>query len=79
MKRTKQLEYIIKRANDYFDMCGITDESDDLFWFLTRVLSEMDCYKGYNMFLRKKLPDGKPYLALAGSKHRDDYDCLQIM
>ena len=79
MKRTKQLQRIINDANRYFCDNGIKDESNELFVFLTNELLKENCYRGFNIFMYKTLNDGTPYLALAGAKHRDDYDCLQIM
>lgn len=74
-KRTKQVEEMVKRANDIFKTKGVKDPcNDSLFIFMDDFLLNMKMYEGYNFY---KI-DENDKLYLAGSANPEEYDCIQL-
>lgn len=74
-KRTKQVEEMVKRANDIFKTKEVKDPcNDSLFIFMDDFLLNMRMYEGYNFY--KIGENGK--LHLSGSANPEDYDCIQL-
>lgn len=74
-KRTKQVEDMVKRANNIFFLKKVKDPYENsLFMFMDNFLLEMRMYRGYNFY---KI-DENGYLRLAGSCKPEEYDCIQL-
>lgn len=74
-KRTKQVEEMVKRANNIFKLERAKDPyNNSLFIFMDGFLLDMRMYKGYNFY--KIDENGKLYLA--GSSNPEEYDCIQL-
>lgn len=74
-KRTKQVEEMVKRANNIFKLERVKDPyKNSLFRFMDEFLLDMRMYQGYNFY--KIDENGKTYLA--GSYKTEEYDCIQL-
>lgn len=74
-KRTKQVEELVKRANDIFKFERVKDPyNNSLFMFLSDFLLDKRMYQGYNFY--KIDENGK--FRLAGTSNPDKYDCIQF-
>lgn len=74
-KRTKQVEEMVKRANNIFKLKRVKDPYEDsLFIFMDNFLLDMKMYEGYNFY--KIGENDKIYLA--GSAKPEEYDCIQL-
>ena len=74
-KRTKQVEDMVKRANNIFKLERVKDPyNNSLFIFMDSFLLDMRMYKEYNFY--KIDENGKLYLA--GSSNPEEYDCIQL-
>lgn len=74
IKRTKQVEEMIKNANVILRVNKVTDPlNDTLFIFLINFLTEKRMYQGYNYY---KEQDGRLYLA--GTSDPSKFDCVQF-
>ena len=74
-KRTKQVEEMVKRANNIFKEQGVKDPyGDSLFRFMDSFLLDMRMYEGYNFY---KIGENDK-LYLAGSAKPEEYDCIQL-
>ena len=74
-KRTKQVEEMVKRANNIFKLERVKDPyNNSLFMFLSDFLLDKRMYQGYNYY--KIDENGKFYLA--GTSDPDKYDCIQL-
>ena len=74
-KRTKQVEEMVKRANNIFKTKKVKDPcNDSLFIFMGDFLLDMKMYEGYNFY--KIGENDKIYLA--GSAKPEEYDCIQL-
>lgn len=74
-KRTKQVEEMVKRANNIFKLERVKDPNNNsLFIFMDNFLLDMKMYEGYNFY--KIDENGK--LHLAGSAKPEEYDCIQL-
>ena len=74
-KRTKQVEEMVKRANNIFKLKRVKDPyKNSLFSFMDDFLLDMKMYEGYNFY--KIGENGKLYLA--GSAKPEEYDCIQL-
>lgn len=47
MRRTKQVEVMIERANEYLKNNYVYDVEDDCFWMACEMLIHAGVYKGY--------------------------------
>ena len=74
-KRTKQVEEMVRRANNIFKLERVKDPyKNSLFRFMDNFLLDMRMYKGYNFY---KI-DENDKLYLAGSANPEEYDCIQL-
>ena len=74
-KRTKQVEEMVKRANNIFKLDRVKDPNNNsLFIFMDSFLLDMKMYEGYNFY---KI-DENDKLYLAGSAKPEEYDCIQL-
>lgn len=74
-KRTKQVEEMVKRANNIFKLERVKDPiNNSLFIFMDNFLLDMKMYEGYNFY--KIDENGKLYLA--GSAKPEECDCIQL-
>lgn len=74
-KRTKQVEEMVKIANNIFKLKRVKDPYEDsLFIFMDNFLLGMKMYEGYNFY--KIGENDKIYLA--GSAKPEEYDCIQL-
>lgn len=74
-KRTKQVEDMVKRANNIFKLERVKyPHNNSLFIFMDDFLLEMRMYEGYNFY---KI-DENDRLYLAGSANPEEYDCIQL-
>lgn len=72
-KRTKQVEEMVKRANDIFKTKEVKDHcNDSLFIFMDDFLLDMKIHEGYNFY---KIGENDK-LYLAGSAKSEEYDCI---
>ena len=78
MKRTKQLQAMVDRTNEYLKNNHIKDEGDSAFMVVSQVLLDTHTYKGYNMYKDKTLADGTVFSVLAGTDDPDKFDYLQL-
>ena len=74
-KRTKQVEDMVKRANNICKLDRVKDpHNNSLFIFMDSFLLDMKMYEGYNFY---KI-DENDKLYLAGSAKPEEYDCIQL-
>ena len=74
-KRTKQVEDMVKRANNIFKLQRVKDPYENsLFIFMDDFLLDMRMYQGYNFY---KIGENDR-LYLAGSSNPEEYDCIQL-
>ena len=74
-KRTKQVEDMVKRANNIFKLDRVKEtHNNSLFIFMDSFLLDMKMYEGYNCY---KI-DENDKLYLAGSAKPEEYDCIQL-
>lgn len=75
MKRTKQLESVIKATNEYLRANKIKDEGDPAFNVLHFSLLQMGTYKGFNYFKDLKIGDTVVPVCAGSST---DFEYLQL-
>ena len=74
-KRTKQVEEMVKRANNIFKLESVKGPyNNSLFRFMDDFLLGMRMYKAYNFYQI----DENDKLYLAGSANPEEYDCIQL-
>lgn len=78
MKRTKQLQTVVDKTNEYLRNNKIKDEGDSAFMVVMWALLETKTYLGFNFFKDKTLEDGTVLSVLAGTSDPEKFDYLQL-
>ena len=78
MKRTKQLQTVVDRTNEYLKNNHIKDEGDSAFMVVQWALLDTHTYRGFNMYKDKTLADGTVISVLAGTSDPEKFDYLQL-
>lgn len=78
MKRSKQLQTVVDKTNEYLKNNRIKDEGDSAFMVVCWALLETKTYRGFNMFKDKVLSDGTVISVHAGTDDPEKFDYLQL-
>ena len=78
MKRTKQLQHVVDKVNEYLRNNHIKDEGDPAFMIVGWALLDTHTYQGFNMYKDKTLADGTVISVLAGTADPEKFDYLQL-
>ena len=78
MKRSKQLQTVVDKTNEYLRNNKIKDEGDSAFMVVQWALLETKTYHGFNFFKDKTLEDGTVLSVLAGTSDPEKFDYLQL-
>ncbi len=78
MKRTKQLEVVLKEVNSYLKNNKIKDQGDSVFCVMCHALIQAGVYRGFNMYKDEKFADGTVVSVLAGTSDPEKFDYIQL-
>ena len=78
MKRSKQLQTVVDKTNEYLRNNKIKDEGDPAFMVVNWALLDTHTYHGFNMYKDKELADGTVISVLAGTSDPEKFDYLQL-
>lgn len=79
MKRTKQLQAVVDKTNEYLRNNKIKDEGNSAFLVVQWALLDTNTYRGFNMYKDKELADGTIISVLAGTDDPNKFDYLQLL
>lgn len=68
MKRTKQVETMVKVTNENLKTRKVISENDELFMWFNWLLMKADCYNGFNWYYEKTL-NNETIQVLAGTSN----------